>query len=186
MRLFIAIDLNQQIKDKIKILQENLAKINTDIRWVKPENIHITIKFLGEVKDEKIEKISNRLKEICFSFQSFTFDINEAGSFPDWKAPRVIWLGVGSGREELTRLAEIISEIFYKEFGFKKENTEFNAHITIGRVKSFKNTEKIKEVLDTSNLDFGKVKVNEIILMKSALTPGGSVYEPISCFHLRS
>lgn len=186
MRLFVAVDLNKEVKDKIKNLQEKLEKESFDLKFVKPENIHITIKFLGEVKEDGIEKICYKLKGISSSFHSFNINVKEVGSFPDWKSPRVLWAGIEEGKKELKELVETTERIFHKDLGFNKEKREFNAHITIARFKSSRNTnkEKLKRILDSSHPEFGVVNINDIILMKSILTLKYPIYDSISCFHL--
>ena len=186
MRLFVAVDLSTEIKDKINGLLQKIVKTNADVKWVKPENIHITIKFLGEVEEKKVDIINCKLKETVSFFPVFDVNVRGVGSFPDWKNPRVIWIGIDRGKEELKKLVETTEEIFHKELGFKKEERDFNAHITIARVRSFDNISKLKEVMDASDSEFGRFKVKELILMNSKLTPEGPIYVPISRFSLVS
>lgn len=186
MRIFVAIDFPEKIKEEIKKLLEKLKEIDSNIKWVKPENIHITIKFLGEVAgEEKIENINNRLKEICSSYHNFNISISDIGSFPDWKSPRILWLDVDEGKEELIKLARVVDKEFGDPlFGVEKEKRSFNAHITIARIKKTENLEKLKSAIDNLIFKSDKIKVQEIILMKSTLTSNGPIYEPISYFPL--
>lgn len=186
MRIFVAIDFPEKIKEEIRKLLEKLKEIDSNVKWVKPENVHITIKFLGEVGEEKIENINNRLKEICSSYHNFDISISDIGSFPDWKSPRVIWFGTeGEGKEELIKLAGVVDKEFgHPLFSVEKEKRSFNAHITIARIKKPENLEKLKSAIDNLIFKSDKIKVQEVILMKSTLTRKCPIYEPISYFPL--
>ncbi len=180
MRTFIAIELGKEIKEVLSKIQSELKNAAADVKWVYPENIHLTLKFLGEVKEEKIPKIIQCLKEICNTINPFNIEIKDTGAFPDMKSPQVIWVGIEEGKEKLLELVELMEDILVK-LKFPKEERKFSAHITIGRVKSLKNKGVLSQKINA--LQFGSPahqEVKSIILFKSTLTPKGPIYEKLS------
>ncbi len=142
MRTFIAIELNQETKKALSLLQEELKTAGADVNWVKPENIHLTLKFLGEVEEQKIPKINEALEKICTHTPSFAISLYETGVFPNQKFPRVVWIGIKEGKENTHELINQIENSFVS-LKFAKEKREASAHITIGRVRSAKNKEAL-------------------------------------------
>jgi 2'-5' RNA ligase len=178
MRTFIAIELPERIKKKIEEVQAPLRKTNTFVSWVKPENIHVTLKFLGEVPEDKINEIFLATEKALEGTRKFTMSLKGMGAFPDSRRPRVIWLGAGSGEKELSFLANRVVEEMEK-IGFPKEDRKFSAHFTIGRVKSPKNIEKLMELVKSSDFQTEDIEVNEVVVMKSQLHPAGAIYTPL-------
>jgi 2'-5' RNA ligase len=179
MRTFIAVELDKPVKDALSRLQSELKKSEADVKWVFPENIHLTLKFLGEVKEEKIPKIIQSLKKIARAVNSFRAEINTIGAFPNTKSPRAIWTGIEQGKENLLRLAELIEDAAAK-LGFPKEERKFSAHVTIGRVRSPKNKAALSEAMQRLKFDALSQTVNSVILFKSTLTPKGPIYEKLA------
>ena len=179
-RAFIAIKLNEQLHKELEQLQNKLKVADADIKWVKPENIHLTLKFLGNVTDEQIEKVKNTLKKIASDIQSYQIHLAEIGAFPKLSYPRVIWVGMDEGAEECKALAKSTEDAMEK-LGFEKEKRSFSPHLTLGRVRSAKNRQPlIKTVEKEKNFSSSsKLLVEEIVLFKSTLTPKGPIYEPM-------
>lgn len=209
MRCFIAIELAEYIKNFI----DKLINVNFSIEGVnlvKKDNLHLTLKFLGEVETELIPPLTKSLNNLANEFSPFILKISRPGVFPDKLKPRVIWIGLESS-EILKELAAKIDEEMFK-YGFEKEKREFKAHITLARVKNPRNGryifEKIlksfneKVLINNSyqkdnrspyyssrisekaiNLQF---QVKELVLMKSTLTPKGSIYEVLERFPLNT
>ncbi len=178
MRTFIAIELPETIKKEIEQLQAPLKKTGAFVSWVKPKNIHVTLKFLGEIPEDKINEVFSATQKALEGIRKFTMNLKEMGVFPDLRRPRVIWIGTGSGEEELSHLAKRIEEEMEK-IGFPKEKRKFSAHFTIGRVKSPKNIEKLMELVESSDFQTEKIEVNEVVMMKSQLHPAGAIYTPL-------
>lgn len=178
MRTFIAIELPEEIKRQIEQLQAPLKKTDAFVSWVKPKNIHVTLKFLGEVPEDKIGQVFSATQKALEGTRKFTMSLKGAGAFPNLRRPRVIWIGTGSGEEELSHLAQRIEEEMEK-IGFPKEKRKFSAHFTIGRVKSPKNIEKLMEKVQSSDFQTEKIEVNEVVVMKSQLHPAGAIYTPL-------
>lgn len=184
MRLFIAIELPEEIK---KFLAE-LTSFNSPIdgvNIVQKENFHITLKFLGEVEEKIIPDLISTLKFLSREFSDFKLKITTPGVFPDKIKPRVIWIGT-ENIDELRRLAKRIDEEI-SILGFQREEREFKSHITLARVKNHRNGkyffEKILKKFSEKSFDF-QFEVKEFVLMKSTLTPKGSIYSVLERFPL--
>ena len=178
MRTFIAIELPNGIKNQIGQVQAPLKETKAFVSWVKPGNIHVTLKFLGEVPEEKIDQVFSATEKAVEGAKRFTMSLKGMGAFPDFRRPRVIWVGAGSGTEELSQIANKIEEEMEK-IGFPREKRGFSPHFTIGRVKSPKNIEKLMELVKSSDFQTEKIEVNEVVVMKSQLHPAGAIYTPL-------
>ncbi len=175
MRTFIAIEIPKIVKEIIEQFENQLKSEKAKITWVKPDNVHITLKFLGEVEESKIPEIHNTLK-ICVSKQK-PFDIEVAGSgvFPNFTRPRVLWVGLKKGTEELKNIAQSIDNELEK-FGFKKEERDFKPHLTIGRVKFIHNPQEFLQKMNSEEFKGEMFTAREILIMKSDLKPTGAIY----------
>ena len=183
MRCFIAIDIPADIRQSIADVIGKCNQGSKGVKWVAPEKIHITLKFLGEVNEGLITDIQKKLAPVCAERDIFTVTIKGAGAFPDFKYPNVLWIGIDES-EELKRLYEDIEDVLSK-LGFEKENRKFSPHLTIGRIKDRKGIEPvIKEIYTFKDAFFGSIDVNEILLMRSILKPAGSEYSKIAGFRL--
>jgi 2'-5' RNA ligase len=178
MRTFIAVELPDKIKKQIEGLQAPFKKTDAHVSWVKPKNIHVTLKFLGEVPEERIEQVFSAAKKALEGARKFSMSLKGTGAFPNPKRPRVIWVGAGSGGEELVLLASRIEQEM-EEIGFPREKRKYSAHFTIGRVKSLKNVEKLMELVSSSDFQTEEIEVNEVVVMKSQLDPRGAIYTPL-------
>ncbi|MGB8657513.1 MAG: RNA 2',3'-cyclic phosphodiesterase [Candidatus Zixiibacteriota bacterium] len=178
MRTFIAIELPERIKKKIEELQAPFKKTNAFVSWVKPANIHVTLKFLGEVPEEKIEEVFSAIEQAVKEASRFSLSLKGTGAFPDFRRPRVIWIGTLSGEKELSHLAARVEDEMEK-IGFAREQRGFSAHFTIGRVKSPKNIEKLIELVKSADFSTGEIEVNEVVVMRSQLHPAGAIYTPL-------
>lgn len=145
------------------------------------ENLHLTLKFLGEVREERIRDISEILKEISKGFKKFEVTLQGIGAFPNQSSPRVIWTGVEKGRKEMIELQKEIEERLVP-LGFKKEERGFHPHLTIARVKG---RGDFKELFET-DYKSRTFLIDKIILFKSTLTPKGPIYEELEKLLLRS
>jgi 2'-5' RNA ligase len=180
MRTFIAISLPAHIKERLASLQNQLKATGADIKWVEPQNIHLTLKFLGEIDDEKLEKTSSILENVAKDKNSFQIRIYSLGAFPKIISPRVIWVGIDKGDRQTQEIAKALEEKIVK-IGIPKEDRAFSSHITIGRTRSGLNREGLVKEMNYLADSFGKenleFSVNKISLFKSTLTPKGPLYE---------
>ncbi|MBI4690412.1 MAG: RNA 2',3'-cyclic phosphodiesterase [Nitrospirae bacterium] len=178
-RCFIAIELPEEIKKDIDAHVERLKATGADVKWVKVENLHLTLKFLGSAPEKMIPDISRKLLEIAKQHNSFYIRMSGAGVFPNMKFPRIVWLGINDS-DEIKRLQRDIDESM-KEFGFEPEDRDFSPHLTIGRVRSSRNKDNLmKELTTLKDVDFGNIKVEKITLMKSELKTTGAEYFRLS------
>lgn len=186
MRCFIAIELPENIKEffaRIVSLQLPLQGVNI----VQKENFHITLKFLGEIEEKLIPEITQTLKNIACEVFPFTLKITHPGVFPDKYKPRVIWIGT-EDTEIIKELAKKIDESM-ASLGFQREERDFKSHITMARVKNPKNGKYLFERI-TKHFSSQKglyplnFTVREFVLMKSTLTPKGSIYSILEKFPL--
>ena len=178
-RIFIAIELEENLRNKLSELQAELKKSGADVKWVETKNLHLTLKFLGEISNEDIPKVEAAMDEICKDTKAFTIKLQGVGAFPKISYPRVIWVGIIAGEKSLIELAAKLDDRLEKE-NFKKEERPFSAHLTVGRSRSNLNRIGLIEQLDKNkNWEGLQTQVDKITLFKSTLTPKGPIYEPI-------
>lgn len=183
-RLFIAVELDQGIKEELKNIQEDLKKLVLDVKWVELKNIHLTLKFLGNVGLDDLEKVKLILKETTVQFKPFEINLSDLGVFPKVVLPRVIWVGINQGKNEVVNLTSVLERELEK-IGFASENRKFSPHLTLGRVKSIKNKDKLKNYLNSAKYNFQKRQdITEIILFSSQLSSQGPTYAPLASFPL--
>ena len=174
-RCFIAIEIPETIRKSVGDIIEILKKSGSDVKWVKPENIHITIQFLGETEESLIAAIKESLEKILAPHHPFYIKITDAGCFPDGRRPRIIWVGMEES-QNLIRLYKDVANGMTR-FGYQKEERAFTPHITIGRVKSQRNMgELLKRLDEFKGRSIAEFEVQKITLMKSELKPSGAKY----------
>jgi len=176
MRLFIAIEIPENIKDYIAKIQEKISNNTNKIRFVNKNQIHLTLKFLGEVQPYKTGKIRTLLKKI--TFDSFSVHLDSIGVFPSESCIRVIWVGLNPKRPIL-ELQRDIDETLKKLFGKEKN---FKAHVTLARVKYVENKKNFINKLKNMKIENVEFGINDFKLVKSTLTPNGSIYEDLEVF----
>lgn len=182
MRCFIAIDLPKDIKEEINSVEKMFGSFSS-LKIVKPDNLHLTLKFLGDVEEEKIENIKRILKEIAQNHKQISVFLNKVGLFPNEKYIRVVWIGISNDNDLINIQKEIDNKL--ETLNFKKEKT-FTTHITIARVKGKQEKESLLKVVEQLKAYVGpKFKVDSIHLMKSTLTPEGPIYEELARFELK-
>lgn len=176
MRTFIAIELSEEIKNTLAQIQSHLKYAGADVKWVTPGNIHLTLKFLGEVSEEKLQQVKSALEIIGKETVPFEISLKDIGAFPKIEYPRVIWVGLDKGAKESTELAGKIDEAL-SILGFDRDTRPFAAHLTIGRVRSAKNKLALKEKITNYHLLITDYQtIDSVILFQSTLTPTGSIY----------
>ena len=188
MRTFIAIDLRQELKNILLRLIEELDEMDKEhnkIRWIKKEGMHLTIKFLGNIENEKIPEIEKALKNILEKFESFVLRLKGTGTFPPGsKNPRVLWVGIEE--EETLKALQYQIEAELEKLGFPRENRKFQPHLTLGRVKVFSNFRQTLLLLEKyRERIFGEMKVEKITFFQSKLKPTGAEYSILSEFELK-
>ncbi len=183
MRLFVAVDVSDDLREKIYELCRIVGKFK-GVKPVEKENLHITLMFLGEVPDRRVEIVKEMLRDV--RMEPFDLHLRGIGFFPSMGQMRVIWVGIDEGKEEISRLAESVGASM-KKLGFKRDK-EFVAHATIARVKKVTASEKAKiaKALEPyMDEDFGWMKVEDFRLKKSTLTSSGPIYEDLEIYRLK-
>ena len=182
MRAFIAIDIPAEICERIRELLAALRRTPTDVRWSRPEGMHITLKFLGEIPLEKVAAVKARLGTIHHP-APLAIQIQGAGFFPNERAPRVIWLGIEAGAALPALAAEIDQSLL--PLGIPKENRPFSGHLTLGRVRTVDGFTSLREILrQREPLEMGSFTATEFCLYESKLAPGGSLYSKVARYPL--
>ena len=183
-RAFLAIDPPEEIFREIIKIQERLRKaIQGDIRWVRPEGIHLTLKFFGYVYESDIANISRVVRDGVANMKALMLNVRNIGAFPSANRPRVLWLGIDGDTEALINLQTEIDTGF-QEYGFKKEDRPFRPHFTLARIKEPKGLVGLAETVK-KNEDYiaGSFTVTGLTLFKSDLKPTGAIYTKLAHFH---
>lgn len=175
-RAFIACDIPDSLLEKISSIQDKLKGLDADVSWTKTGGIHITLKFLGDIEEDSVEKVAAIIEEASEGQRPFEVAIRSSGAFPNLKNPRVIWLGIEDKEKGLVQLQQPMDDGL-KALGFEPEEREFKPHLTLGRVKGQKGKEALAAaVSELKGLDLGSFEVDRVILYKSELKPTGAVY----------
>ena len=188
MRCFIAIDIPEDVRDELAGLQKELAgKVDVrkgDVKWVEPESMHLTLKFLGEVPDQQIVEVCNITKEVASRYPQFDFAVREAGSFGGHSA-RVLWVGAGLDCPELLELQQDLEDEL-ADAGWPKEGRQFSGHLTLCRIRNSHAGEKLGKLIEGyQDYDLGVVHAESIIVFESQLTPQGPLYTPMGTYKLQ-
>jgi 2'-5' RNA ligase len=188
-RSFIAIELPAEVKKALTRLQERL-KIRDDkqVKWVEPENMHLTLYFLGNIAPEMVSRITSAMEQAAAGARHFQLEVGGLGAFPNLHRVEVIWVGLAGDLDKLDRLQKDIGANL-TPLGFKPETRPFNPHLTLGRVRDFIRPEEraaLGQLLESMpfNVRF-KVDVTAVNLMKSQLTPKGPIYSKLASVKLK-
>ena len=187
MRVFIAIDINEQIRTALRNLQQQLqnkADIKKgDVKWVEPNNIHLTLKFLGEIKDEQVIDVCNIVEDVAGRHKSFELDIESVGSFGG-RSARVLWVGAGEGSISLLQLQKDLEQHFASA-GWPPETRKFASHLTLCRVKKSNAGIKLASITqDYKDYKLGTILADSVSVYQSQLTPRGPIYTVLGNYKL--
>ncbi len=185
-RAFIAIDLPPAFLEAIGSLQDELKTGTKGIRWVRSDNIHLTLKFLGDIPEELLDELGEILASVCKSRAPLKLSPGTPGGFPNIERPRVIWLGLEGELEKLNALMRNIEKGCSSE-GLPREKRSFHPHLTLGRVKDWrKASSTLADMLGmTQTISADTFSVNAVHLYKSDLTQDGAVYTKLKSFPLK-
>ncbi len=183
--MFLGIDLPEEIKNQINILQKEIESIEVDAKFVEKENLHINLKFFGDKNTEEKKNITNQIEKVSKNFNGFNLGLKSIGVFPNENYIKVVWIGIESGKEELSNLQNQLEKSF-QDIDIEKEEREFVPHVTLCRIHSPKNKERIVEKINEKKEEtFGNFFVDKIILIKSELSSEGPKYTKENIFELR-
>jgi 2'-5' RNA ligase len=175
-RAFVAVAIPEGIKNQLAGIQSRLKRAAAEVKWTRPEGIHLTLRFLGYLSDDAIVKVRDAMAVVGREFSAFTVEIKGSGTFPERGRPRVIWAGISQGEKELQAVfARLEQELIARGLG--EADKPFRGHLTLGRVKTGKNVDKLVEYLQReTGKSFGAFEVRGICLFRSQLHPEGAVY----------
>ena len=183
-RVFIAIEIDSGIKNKLSEYLSNLKSSGADVKWVSPENIHLTLKFIGYVEEDALINLNRIINNAVSSIEPFNISIGNIGVFPNLKRPRVIFACVQEEGNNLHKIYEKLDK-GVEQLGIKKESKKYVGHITLGRVRSQKNISRLKNRLKSgTECYFGCKRVASISLIQSKLTTTGPLYTRLNNFIL--
>jgi 2'-5' RNA ligase len=180
MRLFVALEIPSEVRENLSAMVEKLRAISKEPRWGRPENLHVTLKFLGEVPETKLDALRTALEQIR-SEQPVTLEFRGVGFFPNEKHPRVFWAGIEASTN-LMRLAGDIEGALEK-LGIPREQRLFSPHLTLARFERPGVPEKLRSAIaEGTQREFGTLRTNEFHLIQSKLKPTGAEYTTLASF----
>jgi 2'-5' RNA ligase len=188
MRVFIAVDISEQVRNAVGRLQEKLRRLvhcdNKSVKWVRPESMHLTMKFLGEIKDDDIVDVCKAVEEVAALHNKFELNVGQVGYFGG-KSARVLWVGTEQGAERLNELAEKIDEKMY-EIGYPKETRRFTGHLTLCRIKNGRvGYELARAVDELEPFAAGVSGIEAVTVYQSQLERAGAVYTALARYELK-
>jgi len=176
LRSFIAVSVPPEAARNLRTAQDRLRQADPGIKWVDPENFHITLKFLGNVDRRLLTDLWHVVGEALNGTRPFTMHFRGLGAFPNAARPRVVWAGISDGASELTQLATRIEEAC-AQHGFEREQRAFRAHLTLGRARRPGPSPALASLLaELAEEDLGEAEVDRALLMKSELARRGAIY----------
>jgi 2'-5' RNA ligase len=185
-RAFIAIPVDENVRDLASSIVKDLATAGADVKWVEPENLHLTLKFLGNISADMVDQISTVIEEATAQMNQFEVTIDGIGGFPGGKKSlRVIWLGVND-KSGLMEKISLAIEQGCKKLGFMSEERGFKPHLTIGRVRQgSQNLSKLRAAISSVEFNPLKLSIDRVNLMRSELSPRGPTYTVLKTFGLK-
>ena len=182
-RMFMALNLPVSTIRKVdamvkKELRPRAKELGLKVGWVKPPNMHITLKFLGNIPEETCRVIGDRLHQLTDARPPLRLHLKGVGAFPSADKPRVIWLGLEQQDDALTRLASVVDD-WFEELGFEKEEREFRAHLTLGRIKTGSAAELLSAP-ELAEVDLGPCTATDVVFYRSVLQRAGAEYTPMA------
>ena len=178
LRAFVAVEITQSIRSRADELIAALAGTSADVNWVEPHNLHLTLKFLGDVHQQEIVRVCQAMARGAADVKPFELDVGGAGAFPNAARPRTVWLGATAGVEPMIVLHDRV-EAELAELGYREEHRRFQPHLTIGRVRGAGSGIAELGSLLQQHADFsaGRMTVGKVTLFASTLTPDGPIYD---------
>ena len=178
-RTFVCLQLPPFARDRLAATQQHLIESGAQVSWVKPHNIHLTLKFLGLVPAERLQDVVEAVRQATVPAAPVSLELTKLGCFPNKRAPRVIWAGLKQLPEELGELHQRVERELVAA-GFPPESRSFSPHFTLGRVRSGRNIRKLLAAMQAEQLEPLRFQVAEVVVMASRLHPSGALYTPIS------
>ena len=182
-RTFIAVPIPGAVKSRIADLLHALGSSRADVKWVRVEGMHLTLKFLGDVESERIPAVCGAVRRAAGAFPRTAVHLAGSGAFPDIRRPRVLWIGVREGADRLRTLAESMDTALGDE-GFERDTRPFSAHLTLGRVRSPRGVAEVLSRMQAAEWDGGVFEADTVVVMQSDLQKTGAVYTALATISL--
>jgi 2'-5' RNA ligase len=183
-RSFIALDLPEDLKKGLQNLQDKVRRHTDCVRWVKPDNIHLTLKFLGAIEESQVEPIARILENMTAGIAPFKLHVAGVGAFPNARNPKVIWVGMDDNQQRLVLFQEKLEETL-AAIGFAPEKRSYSPHLTLGRVKESRAKRDIEQLIEKhKNQDMGYFTADTIVFYRSDLQPSGPIYSSLKTIQL--
>ncbi len=185
-RSFLAFELPEEIKNTVSFIYNGLKSYSLDIKWVKEENIHLTVVFMGNINEKNLISIEEVVKESCDKYAPFTIRAKGIGIFSSIRKPRVLWIGIEGDIERMGNFRNRLQKKL-KSFGIKEETRKFSPHLTLGRFKKgFNKTDKLIKLMPKfQEIVSSSVILKELTLFKSDLKPEGAIYTKLNSWPLQ-
>lgn len=178
-RTFICLQIPEFARDRLASTQTRLRDSGAQVSWVKPHNIHLTLKFLGSVPAERLREVVRAMQRAAVPAQPIPLELTVLGCFPNRRAPRVVWAGLNRIPEDLRKLQQRVERELVAT-GFPAESRPFSPHFTIGRVRSGRNVRKLVAAMQAERLEPMRFEAAEVVVMASRLHASGALYTPVS------
>jgi 2'-5' RNA ligase len=175
-RTFLSVDIGEQVRSRVLNLQSSLAESIPEVRWVEEESLHITLLFLGEVNELDLVPICRIATAVGKKLPPFTLEIGGLGAFPNQRRPKILWLGVGEGKESLQELHDSLETPLLEQGCYRREDREYTPHLTLGRLTKEDESIPWSSLFAENSTSLGEIKVEEILIMSSELRRDGPVY----------
>lgn len=181
LRTFIAVLLDDAVRRRVTALRDELASLAPDVKWVEPENLHVTMLFLGEVDALEVVDVCRAVREVCGQYPPLELTLAGVGCFPNERRPKVFWAGIDQGREALIALHHALEAPLLRLGAYRREEREFTPHVTLGRARGGEIPESLRQQLKRAGQwRGGRLEVDAIHVMSSELTPQGPRYSIVS------
>ncbi|GMU24760.1 MAG: hypothetical protein AMXMBFR13_48320 [Phycisphaerae bacterium] len=180
MRCFIAIELDPDTRERLTELQNQLSGIERAVRWTRADQLHLTLKFFGDVSDADVAQVCRIAQDVAAQIPAFDLIVRGTGCFPPGGNVRIVWAGLPDPPPELVACQQTLEEA-YVPLGFPKENRPFRPHLTLGRVKDPGLSRRIREAVQThESFSAGSFTASELVVFQSILSPKGPEYTPLA------
>ncbi len=180
-RTFVALEISKEIRARTSRLIGRLNQSGAEANWVTPENLHLTMTFLGDVNDVAVHEVCMATQDVVRQYEPFEVQCRGTGAFPRLESPRVFYVAVHEGFDAMVEMQRDLTNAF-RDIGFQKEKGKYQPHLTIGRMMRGKYAnDSLKTLLEKhSEFDAGSAIVNEAVVYSSQLEPSGPIYTPLS------
>ena len=176
-RSFVCVEVPRRIQERILAVQDELRKTGARVSWVRHSNIHLTIRFLGDLRASRVHQVTQAIEKSVVGTAPFELEAGGTGCFPSSRNPRILWVGLTLVPESLSRIRNTLEDELAR-IGFERESKKFSPHLTMGRIRSTDGAQQLSERLLSIGFEPERFPVNAVVLMRSDLKPTGSIYQP--------